>query len=650
MSWRKFPFSTPIEGPDLLTPRGWWSLLLAIAITVIGLVYVERIPSVVGLLGLSLLAYFFIEFWLFAGRARSAQTFLRIERSLLQSGREVQSAWAGVPCQVRVRVYGGPRRIVLAIATDRLPPGIVADARAAGPLDAETPLTIEYDAEPPGPGALRFEGVEVWLTDFAGLFARRLFVRQRVEYPVLPRVLPGQAGLRAYKRVNALPPPGAHRMKRPGGGTELLDLRDYVPGDPPKMIAWKPSARRDALIVKEYETDVPVRGMIFLDASEAVRIGEPGQTAACRLAGLAAALGQEAIDARDLVGLSVFDEQHATRLAPARSNLHAVKMLTQLAEAAGRPPAPGIWTFSNARRAALPLAHELYPELFEASLNSTPRAMHWKPVLDTRWGWLLLVPIFATPILAVQPFWIDLAASFAKAVRPRGGGTLVELPAFLLAFVAILLLPVILAVVLWLWIGLSGFFDAGTARRRKRLASLFAMLDGDEPAAIERYLKDDGEFTRRAAVFLADHGIRPDGEPPVHRTWAKAHVLADALVRSIAVAKDNESYTILADLVPVADESAVLFAAIRAARGRHHKVFVVVPWPADMPDPNEPVPKVEPRLYPMAREGRVRQYIRRFHDLKLQLAKLGVTVVRFGENDSVPTVLNRLHGRRRAPV
>ena len=30
-------------------------------------------------------------------------------------------------------------------------------------------------------------------------------------------------------------------------GSELLDLRDYIPGDAPKMIAWKASARRDRL-------------------------------------------------------------------------------------------------------------------------------------------------------------------------------------------------------------------------------------------------------------------------------------------------------------------------------------------------------------------------------------------------------------------
>ncbi len=39
---------------------------------------------------------------------------------------------------------------------------------------------------------------------------------------------------RPSKRDNQLPPPGIHRLRRPGSASELLDLRDYLPGDPPK--------------------------------------------------------------------------------------------------------------------------------------------------------------------------------------------------------------------------------------------------------------------------------------------------------------------------------------------------------------------------------------------------------------------------------
>ena len=104
-----------------------------------------------------------------------------------------------------------------------------------------------------------------------------------VEYPVLPPLRDDEGKQRGEKRFNTLPPPGIHRLRRAGGGSELLDLRDYQPGDPPKMIAWKVSARRDKLITKEFENDVPVRCVLFLDTSEGVRLGPPG-TPLARLA------------------------------------------------------------------------------------------------------------------------------------------------------------------------------------------------------------------------------------------------------------------------------------------------------------------------------------------------------------------------------
>lgn len=49
-------------------------------------------------------------------------------------------------------------------------------------------------------------------------------------------------------------PAGASRTTRATlAGEEPHHLRDYRPGDPPRTVAWKPSARRGSLLVREYE-------------------------------------------------------------------------------------------------------------------------------------------------------------------------------------------------------------------------------------------------------------------------------------------------------------------------------------------------------------------------------------------------------------
>src|SRR5438067_517591 len=125
---------------------------------------------------------------------------------------------------------------------------------------------------------------------------------------VLAPVIDEPEHLPTIKRHNLLPVLGTHRHLRPGSGSELLDLRDYLPGDPPKMIAWKASARRDRLMTKEFESEVPVRCTLFVDVSSSVRIGPPGRNALTRLVEVSAAVAQASAAARDLTGLCLFDE------------------------------------------------------------------------------------------------------------------------------------------------------------------------------------------------------------------------------------------------------------------------------------------------------------------------------------------------------
>src|SRR5204862_3680248 len=113
-----------------------------------------------------------------------------------------------------------------------------------------------------------------------GFFYQVAFVPGVLLLRVLPPLTDADGLRPGTKRFNLLPPPGTHRLRFPGSGSELLDLRDYLPGDPPRTIAWKVSARRDRLITKEFESEVPVRCTLFVDASNSVRVPSlPGEGA-----------------------------------------------------------------------------------------------------------------------------------------------------------------------------------------------------------------------------------------------------------------------------------------------------------------------------------------------------------------------------------
>jgi uncharacterized protein (DUF58 family) len=385
----------------MLTTRGWWFLIVVLFVLAVGAFIIPTYTTVPAILAVTLFGWFVYEWVQFQVRSNASVSRLRVQRRVLQGGRGTPMLWANVPFEVRVRVrHDGLVTVGYAVIDDRLPPGadiLEGETGGAVAIESGEPAGVRYALRCPAPGVLRFEGVRVRVADLNGFFYRRVFLRDAVEYLVLPPLADDEGNQRADKRFNSLPPPGTHRLRRPGSGDELLDLRDYRPGDPPKMIAWKPSARKDKLITKEYENDVPVRAVVFLDASDGVRLGPPGNTLLTRMAGVAAVVAQASMANRDLVGLTTFDDRAAVAARPARTQTHMIGVLRRLAEVASLQPTTEGVPVENLTRRAYPLAHELYPELMRKDANSMPAGRLWIPLLDRWWGWAVLFVMVVPP-------------------------------------------------------------------------------------------------------------------------------------------------------------------------------------------------------------------------------------------------------------
>ena len=662
----------------MLTARGWWFLVGVGLLTLVGVTWLGTVTATVPLLGLTLLLWFAFEWVLFEARYRSSADRFVVSRELRQGGRTVPAVWAGATVTVRVAAETtGPARLPFVVIEDRLPPGMTAPDsgnRKAFDLRPGQPAVVEYPLAADSPGVLRFEGVTVRVADLAGLFYRRTFIRRPTEVLVLPPLTDDEGRQRGAKRFNTLPPPGVHRLRRPGGGSELLDLRDYRPGDPPKMIAWKPSARRDKLITKEFESDVPVRCVLFVDASNGARVGPPDRAPVVRLATVAAGVAQAAAGNRDLVGLTVFDEAGADVTKPARTRVHMVHLLRKLAEAAARLPDPGHTDADLLARYAFPVASEIYPDLLAKDVNSRPLGMYWIPISDTRWVWvhrpLLYLPWVVLAVAAgllipsVRPFSravVEGLAAVATSVAPQG------LAIFALA--AVIGLPAFLALIVGLYYGARGLLAPYAPRtaRRKQLAALFAALDGAGPAEIERHRHDNRHFVTRATRFLLDHRIRlPLILTERHgryrfRSEGKVAVLADSLVRSVSRARDNELYVVLADLAELSADVGPLVKAAKVARARHHQVLVIVPWPVDVSTPDDAQaratrrtgsaePKPGFRIGTLVKSVLAARYQKGYAAVRAALAKSGATVVRVEDGDPVQLVLDRLDRLRGSRV
>lgn len=631
----------------MLTARGWWFLLAISLVSLLGIIALGWWSATIPLLGLTVLLWFAYEWLKFAVEFRSTATRLTLQRTILQSHRESPTLWAQTAFTVRVRVaaYDGLGLPCVAVEDEIVSSqGIRTTTRIVGSITPEVPLEWEYVCRCDDPGLIRFEGVQVRITDAAGFFYQRIYLRAPQEYLVLPPLVDTRGRPCHHKRFNTLPPPGLHRVRRPGHGSELLDLRDYRPGDPPKLIAWRPTARRDKLITREFESEVPVRSQLFLDASDAAQHVETGTSPVARFAQLASAIAQTAMSNRDYVGLTIFDDEEFQYLAPARSGSHLIRLTRLLAVAAARFPKIRSESPTELIHHSYPIAIRYYPELCQSRVNSRPFGLFWQSVSDSRLLILVLI-LLSWPLLAFQPYMLERLALFVETVVAQGYRWQ--------TLIAIMILPGMLAGLLCIIHGVRGFLPRRMRQiaQRKQLAALYAEQDGAGAGTIEHYLQDDISFGERTRAFLAMHRVSVSSGNSAHpyveeQSRHPISILAQAIQRAVGRARDNELYILMVHLVHDDAPLEPLLKAVRLARARHHHVLLLMPvhHPAVIPPrPEKSHQAVKPQPFAaIAQQAEAKRRVRRMQDVRTQFAAAGVLILDVEAHDTVATVLEQL--------
>jgi uncharacterized protein (DUF58 family) len=120
-----------------------------------------------------------------------------------------------------------------------------------------------------------------------------------------------------------------------GASDELRELRDHAPGDPFRRIAWKASARRGKLLVREMEREDRAVVWLVMDASIELWAGVPGAAPLDRVVEEVAAVAARHLRRGDRVGLVVVASRLRAWIAPDEGAAHAATLASALASAAG---------------------------------------------------------------------------------------------------------------------------------------------------------------------------------------------------------------------------------------------------------------------------------------------------------------------------
>lgn len=692
----------------MLTSRAWW--LLATLLTLL-------FPGMIGdqtllvLVSLTLLGWFAGSALLFAFRVRWVRRDLRMERLLFDDRGETTLLWAQRKVRVQVLVYlDNIISLPYVQIEEMLPFGarqVLGDRRGEGMLDRDNSMELDYVLTPLASGEIRFEGVKIQFSDLQGLFHFKTFIRLEQTFRVMPTLIHSDTTTSTKKNQNVLMPPGINQLSQPGSGSELLDLRDYIPGDPPKTIAWKVSARRDRLITREYESEVPIRCTLFVDTSRSTRYGPAGDTPISRLVEIAASVTQANLRSRDLTGLCLFDEEGTKVIRPARSRTHLTQVLQTLAEGStGYPEAEQVSTDS-----LLPLAYafaeDTYPDLVRRDVNHSPWWVAFispTPAPATKSGgifrgyflwflgpalvlmYLLAAAVLFFGVLIPQhqelPGRIDRAINetFAKnrPIEIRGDWKKVLPPLAIISVVYWLVVLCLLPVFLKIFREVLPMIFLVRAHRmmryRKRMSALLAMRYDLGPGGLELLNQDDEKLGKYLQRFLRDHHVPfvpklyDDQGQYVFASPKKVDVLTNALLRAVSRGQDNELFVLMVDLVELEEHLERLLKAIKVALARHHRVMVIVPWPGDVALPAEDseadslekkVEEQQQRVQFNRREGVLISFLedlsqhlllQTFYRLRKTLGRLQVPVICAGAEESTELILDRidrLRGQRR---
>ena len=535
---------------------------------------VLRAQPTLALLSFSVLLWLLAEWLLFTWRVWVELPHLQFQRTVNGRTEPNGLVWAGRTIQVSVRVSStrgtiAPPLIIRDVVPENM--DVIKAEHEVRVTKEFNAFTFSYSAKVRGAVRMRLPGFRIVMQDAQGFFQYERFIPHLQNFRVLPAYAEVGDTQPLVKRINSLPQHGIHRLQRSGMGSELLELREYVDGDPPKSIAWKASARRDKLMTRQYESDVPVRLQLFLDGSVGTRVGGFGLRLLDQMTYVGASVARTAISAGDPVGAVLFDERGDRRVSSQSGERGFHRLLEAMSDFCVNPApipdrlSPTLMTF------ALSVASEQFPELLDSKVNQIPFTLF--PILP--WS--------------------------ARRQRSR----------FLLAGV---------------------------------LAELYRM----SPAKHVQLMHDDGLMATFTQHFLSQTGlswmnpvvaIRGRG---FHDGIARMEMLSQALTTSVMLARDNEVFVVLADLIECASSISHLLPAVKMVLARHHRIAFVCPTPTfkrPTPASTELTSTAAEDLLFAAEQTRTRDLSTR---LQRDLRRLGATVAFAGEANAIQLVLSEM--------
>ncbi|KYF68549.1 hypothetical protein BE11_17520 [Sorangium cellulosum] len=307
---------------------------LAIAgVAVMGAGLIAREPAIVGWGGAILVA-------IALARGVTLVSVARIRAAGFEmlwggSKRVLRSARGGtveIEAEVRNRDTLAARYVKLrAIASSQLDVRIEPNR---GEVSASGRLKVKVVVRTPRVGQHGLHGLALEVHGAPGLFEVPLTFANPYGIEVLPRPFMAYLTQPRGGRSHLLAASGRPGRVR-GEGDDLRELREHQPGDPFRKIAWKASARRGTLLVREFEREERDVVWILVDAAVDLWAGPLGRAPLDLMIDEASAIATRHLGRGDRVGLIILAPGPRVTISPDHGPGHGQKIAHALTVGCG---------------------------------------------------------------------------------------------------------------------------------------------------------------------------------------------------------------------------------------------------------------------------------------------------------------------------
>ena len=208
--------------------------------------------------------------------------------------------------------------------------GLQLEEKPSATVKRGMQVEVTTTVKPLAAGYQVLHGAALTFGDALGLFDIEAFFPNPIAVKVFPRTValrgtPVRAvGGALHEQV------GLHHVRRRGLSGELRELREHSHGDPFKMIAWKATARRGQLMVRDLENEIVTTHMVLLDVGGGMRTGALGKTPLDWACDSVAALAKASVANSDRIGLVGFDTRMVVEMQPDTGHHHYLQIVDKL--------------------------------------------------------------------------------------------------------------------------------------------------------------------------------------------------------------------------------------------------------------------------------------------------------------------------------